>query len=344
MKMLNALAVIGLLLAQPALAAPAVPAAPAASLVVGATTRDGTFAATGTVEAVRQGTLAAQVSGRIAEILVRSGDEVAAGQALVRIEADEAQQSAAASGATAAGAAARLASARADHERAQKLHAQDYISDAAMQRAEAAWQSAQADAEASGAMAKAANTRAGWYTVRAPYAGHVTELWVSAGDTATPGRPLVGLYAPGALRVVARIPETIGPRLLPGASARVEFGADAAPGPALTLTSWRAVPAVDPATHSIEVRVDLPAATRTDPGQFARLLLPLRTAATELRVPQRAIVHRSEVTAVYVIDAQGETHLRQVRLGPADGENVIVLSGLQAGERIVADPNSGGMR
>lgn len=333
MKILNALAALGLLLAQ------AAPAGPAASLVVGTATGAGSFAATGTVEAVRQGTLGAQVPGRVAEILVRSGDEVSAGQALVRIEADEAQQSAAASSAAAAGAAARLASAQADYERAQKLRAQDYISNAAMQRAEAAWRSAQAEAEASGATARAAMTRAGWYTVRAPYAGHVTDLWVSAGDTATPGRPLVGLYAPGALRVVARIPETIGPRLLQGGSVRVEFGGDTAPGTVLTLTSWRAVPAVDPATHSIEVRVDLPAATHTDPGQFARLLLPVRATAAEIRVPLQAIVHRSEVTAVYVIEPQGGTHLRQVRLGPVVGEAVTVLAGLQPGERILADPN-----
>ena len=336
MRILNALALTGLLLARPALSGTV------ASLVVGTTDGHGSFAATGTVEAVRQGTLGAQVPGRIAEVLVRAGDEVAAGQALVRIEADEAQQSAAASSAAAAGAAARLASAQADHERALKLRAQDYISDAAMQRAEAAWRSAQADAEASGATARAAMTRAGWYTVRAPYAGHITELWVSAGDTATPGRPLLGIFAPGALRVVARIPETIGPRLLPGESVQVEFGADAARATTLTLASWRAVPAVDPATHSIEVRVDLPAATRTDPGQFARLQLPVRAAAAEIRVPLRAIVRRSELTAVYVIDPRRGTHLRQVRLGPVVGEAVTVLAGLEAGERIVADPNGAG--
>ncbi|HVO00498.1 MAG TPA: efflux RND transporter periplasmic adaptor subunit [Steroidobacteraceae bacterium] len=336
MRILNALALAGLLLARPALPGPV------AGLTVGTTTSEGYFAATGTVEAVRQGTLGAQVSGRVAEVLVRAGDEVAAGQALVRIEADEAQQGAAASSAAAAGAAARLASAQADHERALKLRAQEYISDAAMQRAEAAWRSAQAEAEASGATARAAMARAGWYTVRAPYAGHVTDLWVSAGDTATPGRPLVGIYAPGALRVVARIPETIGSRLLPGASVRVEFGGDAGSGAALTLASWRAVPAVDPATHSIEVRVDLPAATRIDPGQFARLLLPVRAAAAEIRVPLQAVVHRSEVTAVYVIEPQGGTHLRQVRLGPVVGEAVTVLAGLQPGERIVADPNGAG--
>jgi membrane fusion protein, multidrug efflux system len=308
------------------------------SLVVAPDSGASTFAATGTVEAVRQGTLGAQVSGRVDAVLIGNGDEVAAGQALIRIDADEARQSAAASHATATGADARLASARADYERAQKLRARDYISDAAMQRAESAWRTAQADAEATRAEADAASTRAGWHTVRAPYAAHVTGLWVSAGDMVTPGRPLVGLYAPGALRVVARVPETVGPRLRAGNAVQLEL-----PGSApLAVTTWRIVPAIDPATHSIEVRLDLPPGTRADPGMFAKLLLPLRDALPDLRIPTRAIVQRSEVTAVYVLDDRGLAHLRQVRLGAVAGDRVSVLSGLRRGERIVANPNGAG--
>lgn len=332
MKTVVALVMLGIPAALPVLAGTV------ASLVVGADTGERAYAATGSIEAVRQGTLGAQVSGRVDAVLIGNGDEVASGQPLIRIDADEAQQSAAASRAIAAGADARLASARADYERAQKLRAQDYISAAAMQRAESAWRSAQADVEATRAEANAASTRAGWHTVRAPYAAHVTGLWVSAGDMVTPGRPLIGLYAPGALRVVASVPENIGPRLQAGKAARLELpGSDP-----LAVTTWRIVPAIDPATHSIEVRIDLPPGLHAEPGQFAKLLLPLSDAAPELRIPTRAIVQRSEVTAVYVLDDQGGTHLRQVRLGPVAGDQVSVLSGLRAGERIVADPNGGG--
>ena len=137
----------------------------------GASAQDGRYAATGTVEAVRQGTLGAQVSGRVLEVLVRSGDAVKAGQPLIRIEAEDAVDAASAGAATASGAAARLATARADFERAQRLRAQDYISVAALQRSEAALHSAEAEAQATAAAASAARTRAGWRTVSAPYAG-----------------------------------------------------------------------------------------------------------------------------------------------------------------------------
>lgn len=332
MKAVVASTILGISGALPALAGSP------ATYTVGAIAEDAWFSATGTVEAVRQGTLAAQVSGRVTEVLVKNGDEVKLGQPLVQIAADEAHDLAAAGAATAGGAEARLASARADYERAQKLRAQDFISVAAMQRAEAVWRSAVAETSAAGANAKAARTRAGWHTVRAPYSGHVMSLWVSVGDLATPGRPLVALYDPAALRVVAQVPESVQSRLQSGKNARVEL-TDSAP---LAVISWRAIAAIDPATRSIEVLAELPPAVGAEPGQFARLLLPLRDAATELRVPLQAVVHRSEVTAVYVVDTQGAAHLRQVRLGTVFGESVTVLSGLQGGEHVVLNPVSAG--
>ena len=65
------------------------------------------------------------------------------------------------------------------------------------------------------------------------------------------------------------------------------------------------VSAVDPATHSVEVRAELPDGVRLQPGQFARLLLPLKGGAAQLRIPLRAVLTRSEVNAVYVVDANG---------------------------------------
>jgi membrane fusion protein, multidrug efflux system len=298
------------------------------------------LAVTGMVEAVRQGTLASQVAGRIIEVRVRNGDEVKADQPLIRIEAGESEDLATASAAAAAGAAARLVSARADFERAQRLRAQDYISVAAMQRAEANLRSAEADARASDSQAKAAQARAGWHTVTAPYAGHVTDLWVSAGDLATPGKPLLSLYDPAALRVIAQVPESLAAHVQPGKVALVAVG-ESVP---VAVPTWQKVAAVDPLTHSVEVRAELAAASGLQPGQFVTLLLPVREAAPEIRIPVSAVVRRSEVVAVYVVDGKGAAHLRQVRLGPVVGQLVTVLSGLQGGEHVALDPTAAARR
>src|SRR5665213_1034953 len=136
-----------------------------ATYPVSAQSEGASFAATGTVEAVRQGTLASQVSGRIIEVRVRNGDEVEAGQPLIQIEVGDSADTVAASVAAASGAAARLVSARADFDRAQRLQAQEYLSVAALQRAQAALRSAEAEAQATEAQAKAARTHAAWHSV-----------------------------------------------------------------------------------------------------------------------------------------------------------------------------------
>jgi len=309
-----------------------------ATYPVSAQSEGASFAATGTVEAVRQGTLASQVSGRIIEVRVRNGDEVEAGQPLIQIEVGDSADTVAASVAAASGAAARLVSARADFDRAQRLQAQEYLSVAALQRAQAALRSAEAEAQATEAQAKAARTHAAWHSVVAPYAGRVTDLWVSAGDLATPGKPLLGLYNPTALRVIAQVPESIAPRVQANKPAQLLVG-ESAP---VSIATWRLIPAVDPVTHSVEVRAELPIGSGLEPGQFVNLLLPLRGASPEIRIPLSAVLRRSELVGVYVIDSQGEAHLRQVRLGPVMGDAVTVLSGLQSGEHVALDPVSAG--
>ena len=317
---------------------PALAAGPA-TIAASARAHDGRYAATGTLQAVRQGTLGAQVSGRVLEVLVRSGDAVKAGQPLIRIDAQDAVDAASASTAMASGAASRLATARADYERAQRLRAQEYISVAALQRSESALRSAEADAQASGAAASSAHVRAGWRTVTAPYAGYVTDVLVTAGDLAMPGKPLLSLYDPAAMRVVAQVPESVAGKLLAGKPAFIGFEPGKAP---LQARSWAVVSAVDPATHSVEVRAELPPGAQLHPGQFAQLLLPLASGDAQLRIPASAVLHRSEVTAVYVVDAAGAARLRQVRLGPVEGDEVTVLAGLQGGEQVALDPVAAG--
>ena len=61
-------------------------------------------------------------------------------------------------------------------------------------------------------------------------------------------------------------------------------------------------------------------------------------------VPRSAVLHRSEVTAVYVVDDKGSPRLRQVRLGTASDESAVeVLAGLQAGEKVALEPVKAGM-
>ena len=96
-------------------------------------------------------------------------------------------------------------------------------------------------------------------------------------------------------------------------------------------------PEGDPATHTFRVRLDLPEIeTGLMPGMTVKAAFDIGDAERIL-VPASALVRRSEVTAVYVVDDR-HVVLRQVRLGHRQGERVEVLAGLEPGERIAADP------
>jgi RND family efflux transporter MFP subunit len=290
---------------------------------------------------VRQTVIAAQVSGAVVDLRVKAGDQVVAGQLLLRLDARAADQTAAASDAQVRAARAAQDVAAKEFERQKQLAADRFISAAALDRAEADFKAAQAQAAAQVAQAGAARTQTGFYVVRAPYAGVVAEVPVTLGDMAMPGRPLLTLYDPAVLRVAAAVPQSAAASIGDGKGVRAEL-------PALATTAQRmqapigvqVLPAADAATHTVTLRADLARGLAgAAPGQFARLWLPAGDAAAAAGawVPVQAIVRRAEMTGLYVLDANGKPQLRQVRLGRSDGARVEVLTGLGRGERVATD-------
>jgi multidrug efflux system membrane fusion protein len=293
----------------------------------------------GVVEAVRQTVMAAQVAGAVVELRVKAGDTVRAGQVLLRIDARAAEQNAAASAAQVRAARAAQEVATRDFERQKQLFANQYISQAALDRAEAQFKATQAEAAAQFASAGAAQTQSGFYVVKAPYDGVVSDVAVVLGDMAMPGRPLLSVYDPAVLRVKAPIPQSVAATLPRDAAIRAEV-----PG---TPARWyqplktQVLPTVDAATHTAELRLDLPPGAGPVPGMFARAWLPAATdESPRLFVPLQAVVRRAEMTGVYVLGPGGAPLLRQVRLGRTEGERVEVLSGLSSGEQVALDPQA----
>jgi membrane fusion protein, multidrug efflux system len=291
----------------------------------------------GVVEAVRQTSVAAQVPGAVVMLAVKAGDRVQAGQVLLRLDARAAEQNAAAGAAQVRAARAGQEAATREYERQKQLFEKNYISRAALDRAEAQFKATQAEAAAQLASAGAARTQTDFHVVRAPYAGVVADVAVVLGDMAMPGRPLLTLYDPAALRIKAAVPQTAALRLPQDLQSEAEI-----PGLGQRVVPTRAqlLPTVDPATHTLELRLDLPARLAgVTPGMFARAWLPLAGGAdTRVFVPERAVVRRAELAGVYVVGANGRPLLRQVRLGRAEGDRIEVLSGVNAGERVALDP------
>jgi RND family efflux transporter MFP subunit len=299
----------------------------------------------GVVEALRQTVVAAQVAGAVVQLDVKAGDTVKAGQVLLRIDARAADQSAAAGDAQVRAVRASLEVATQEYERQQQLFQKSYISQAAMQRAESNYKAAQAQLAAQGAQAGAVRTESGLHVVRAPFSGVVADVPASLGDMAMPGRPLLTLYDPATLRVTAAVPQSVAYRTVAGQLPRIELPGLPATGQWPTAARMQLLPTVDAATHTMQLRVDLPNGLQgVAPGMFARVWLPLSGAAGtgsgSLTVPLQAVVRRAEMTGLYVLDPNGRPALRQIRLGRVSGDRVEVLSGVMPGERVVADPQA----
>jgi len=258
---------------------------------------------------------------------------------LARLDARAAEQAAAAGEAQVQAARATEDAATRELERQQQLFRKNYISQAALDRAEAAYKSARAQAAAQRAQAGATRTESGFYVVRAPYAGVVSDVAVVLGDMAMPGRALLTLYDPKAMRVAAPLPQSVAAKL--PADAAVEVELPGAPRQRIAPAARQLLPALDPATHSLELRLELPAELGgVVPGQFVRVWLPDTARDKRLFVPAAALVRRAELDALYVVGSDGRPLLRQVRLGRRDGERVEVLAGVAAGERVALDPQA----
>jgi len=296
----------------------------------------------GVVEAVRQTVVSAQVAGAVVTIEVKAGDVVKAGQVLARIDARAAEQNVAASDAQVQSARATLEVATKEFDRQKLLFEKNYTSQAALERAEAQFKATQAQVAAQLAQAGVARAQSGFFVVKAPYGGVVAEVPVMQGDMAMPGRALLTLYDPAALRVTAAVAQTDIARIVPGKPIRIQFPGLPADREWVTPVSMTLLPTADPGTHTAQIRLDLPATAQSlTPGTFARVWLPVQGAATpRLYVPAAAVVRRAEMTGVYVLDPTGHPVLRQVRLGRAVGDTVEILSGVTAGERVAVDPQA----
>jgi RND family efflux transporter MFP subunit len=325
------------------------------TLVVGGSSTNASLHIEGTLQALQQSTVAAQVGGNVLQLAVKAGDRVKAGALLARIDDRDLQAGLAGGDAGVAQAAAAVAQAQQNATRTRDLRTQGFVSQAAVDVADTQLQAAQAaHRQAQAGRSQAALARS-FAAVTAPFDAVVLATHVEAGDLATPGRPITTLYAPGKLRAVVQLPLSRS-ALARSASAVEVILAD---GRRVVPTSRTEGPGTDAVSQTVEWRLNLPAdaVAGLAPGQpvqvrFAGAATPVAPVAsttspasatqTRLVVPGTAVLHRGELTAVYAAQ-EGRFVLKAVRLGSRQGDGVEVLAGLKAGERIAADAVRAGL-
>ena len=286
----------------------------------------------GTVEAVNQATMSAQTAGRIAEVFYDVDDYVEPGDPIVRFTDVEQQSALRQAKASLEEALARRKQTDAEFSRAEGLFQSGSSSQREYDQALAARDAAVARVTAARSAVETAEQQLEYTLVRAPYAGIVTERHVEVGEAVSVGQPLMSGLSLEALRVVVNLPQQIAAKVREHDTAYVLTDEGRVEADNVTI-----FPFADSASNTFTVRVELPQGQfALYPGMFVKVAFVIGDAA-RLLVPTSALLRRSEVTGLYVVDGDGAVRLRQVRAGNTFGDLTEILAGLDAGERIALD-------
>ncbi len=317
------------------------------------------YEASGTVRARTAAVVSAKVMGYVREVRFQVGDRVREGQPLIVLEASDLEAGArrAAAGVEEAKAAvpeadngvaaakAQLGLAQITFKRMSDLFAKKSISNqeydeaqARLKAAEAGYQMAVAKrrqldakiAQASEAR-RSAEIMRGYAQLTAPFSGVVIAKSVEPGNLAAPGAPLAAIERDTAYRLEVPVEESRAGSIRAGHMATVDVEAL---GRTIQARVSEVAPAVDAASRSYTVKIDLPSSPQLRSGMFGRALFTVGSRPV-LAVPAAAVIARGQLQSMMVAD-NGVARTRLITTGQRQQDRVEVLSGLMPGERVIA--------
>lgn len=302
-----------------------------------ARTVDRTVDVTGSLHADETVTVSSEVAGRVTRVLVDFGQNVRKGQVLVELDKQElslqlqraraalnqaiarlgsepGQENSIESTPMMRQAAAQMEDARSKYDNAKKLVASGDISQERFTELEKAYRARLAAFEgmrdemrtqvvsldALRAEVQLAQKRVNDATVRAPFAGAVSEKLVSPGQYTNANTPLLRLVKTNPLRLRADIPETAAGAVRIGST--LTFTTDAVPGTQFNAVVRELNPALDPRSRSLsaEARLDAPD-PRLRPGMFVQVALVLSKSSEVVAVPKAAVYNVAGLNKIFVL-------------------------------------------
>ncbi|RUO63692.1 efflux RND transporter periplasmic adaptor subunit [Pseudidiomarina insulisalsae] len=272
----------------------------------------------GVVEATNAATVSAQVSGRVEQVRVDVGDQVAAGTTIITITSEEQYQALMQAESQLAAANANLIAAEQEFKRVSRLVEQRLLPGAELDRVQAQLDSAKAQQRSAAATVARAQEQLSYTEVKAPYSGVVSARLVEPGELVQPGTPLMSGFDPAQLRIHVDLPADDGRATAQFQWARVGE---------IEPTAFQLFPTVDQQSSTQRLRLALPAGTDLLPGQWQTVTVKVGEHLGVV-IPQAAVYHQGELALVKM--ANGEW--RAVRLGAQYDGEVEVVSGLAANE------------
>lgn len=306
--------------------------------VVAAATRDlvETLTVAGTLRALHEAAIVADVPGRVEQVSVDVGDAVQKGAALARLEqGDLSLQLDQANAALAAAEAGRDTAVR-DLAGAEAVAKVGGATETQLVAAKSRADAAEAQVKQARAAAGLARARLADATLRSPIDGVVTRRATGLGQMVTPGVPVFTVADLSSLELELAVDERAAARIHVGDA--VDLTSEAAPGALQGGTVKTVSPALDPNTRKAAVVVSLPWQTGLLPHGTASARFALGRATGAVAVPIAALLEDQGVSFVYVVDGS-VARRKDVNPGIRDA-GLVEVRGLDAGAPVIVGGNN----
>lgn len=276
------------------------------------------YTGTAPLEARAESQVVAKTSGVALSVMAEEGEQVRAGQVLVRLDSDRARLQAAQSG-------AQMRKLEANYRRSMQLSEQKLISANDIDQLKY-------DLENVRAANRLANLELSYANVVAPISGVIASRSIKTGNFVQINTPIFRIVDVSRLEATLNVPERELATLKAGQP--VKLAVDALPGRSFAGTIDRVAPVVDSGSGTFRVICAFDGGGSLQPGMFGRIRIDYDQRAEAIVIPRTALLDDEAEPAVFAVRDRKAVRV-PVKLGYRDGEWAEVLSGLKVGEAVV---------
>lgn len=305
-----------------------------------ATNAVGSYAsASGKLVAKNSVNVSTRMMGYITSMNVEVGQNVSAGQLLVSINNTDIQAKGGQASAQIAQAQANYNIAKKDFERFQNLYKNQSASQKELDDMRARYEMAQAGLQAAQQMKNEVNAQYRYSSVTAPISGTVTAKYAQQGDMASPGMPLLTIESPGVLQAQVLVSEQNITLVQQGMPVKVML--KSIDKEVSGMVSEISKSSANTGGQYL-VKINVAGAKDLLPGMFVNVQFPFKNSGSVnqdfqegVMIPKSALVENGQLTGVYTVSSQNTALLRWVKTGKVFGDQVEILSGLNAQDQYI---------
>ena len=292
--------------------------------------------ASGKVQAVSSSMITTRQSGYVKRINVEVGDQVKAGEVLIRLDNAQLASKQAQVRSKIKTAQTAFNNAKKDLERYKKLRKNNSVSKKEFEQVQLQFDNAKSNLEAAKEQLKSINAELDYVNIKAPFDGTITNKFIKTGNLAMPGKPLLNMSGAGQLEVISKVGEEQINQLEKGQTANVHIASlDIYLEAKLTELSSSS----SASGGQYVIKLSIPDDEAVKPGMYAEVNINAtsKDENAHIRIPRSALVHTNELIGVYTVSKRNTAILRWLEIGSRNADNVEVLSGLDQGEDIIID-------